>query len=99
MRPHYAYYAQHAFRFYFNQQGGEPTFLSLADELNWKACNKAASQFSDQVLSMLRQVYTLRDTIPDNVYQVAKENGINQNDLWTLMAMAEKRFAQERDLI
>ena len=100
MRPHYAYYAQHAFRHYFSiQPGEEPTFLTLADELNWKACHRAASQFSEKVLSMLCQVYTRRDTIPDNVYQVAKEQSIRQDDLWTLMAMAEKRFAQERDLI
>ena len=100
MRPHYAYYAQHAFRHYFSiQPGEEPTFLTLADELNWKACHLAASQFSENALALLNQIYTRKDTIPDNVYQVAREHGIQQNDLWTLMAMAEKRFAQERDLI
>lgn len=98
MRPHYAYFAAYAFRKYFGEPDGS-YIRTVAERQNHMSCDLVIREQNEDSVRILRQVYTLRDTLADNVYEVAKALGIKQDDIWTLIAQTEKRFAQERGLI
>lgn len=100
MSASYTYYAANAFKWYFKQENPKPEkFHSDAIRTNWETCDKVAKECDPQMLEILREVYLSADTIGDAVYETAKRRGIHQDNIWTMMAMLEKRFARERGLI
>ena len=45
------------------------------------------------------EVYRRGDTLPDNIYWVAKELKVEQDMIWTLVSKVTKKIAKERGLI
>ena len=98
MKTFYADYVNHILRFYTRHLKREK-FRSEADELNYIAAERAFSKFSETERSILIEVYSRNDTLADNIYDVAKANGINQDEIWTLVRKISNRIAKERKLI
>ena len=99
MRSHYSYYANYALRRYFANMVRVSTYRSEAEEQNWLCADRVVSDLDERSRALLKEVFEGRDTLSDLIYEVAKAHHIDQNDLWTLLASVEKRFAQERGLI
>ena len=97
MRTFYSEYVRHCMRFYSRHLN--PKFKSEADKNNWIACQCALSGFSDSDRETLLTIYRGRDTIPDNVYQISKEKGIKQDNLWKLVNDLERKVAKRRGLL
>lgn len=96
-RTYYSDYVRHCLRFYFRHL--KPKFYSEADKKNWLACENALKTFSDKERDIFLYVYGEGDTIPDNVYQIAKANNIDQNSVWKLMSGLERKVAKRRGLL
>lgn len=99
MKNSYSYYATNAFKWYFRQQPKPDSFRSEANRKNWETCEKVVGEFEPGIVETVKAVYSSADTIGDAVYAVAKEKNIHQDNIWTMLAMIEKRFARERGLI
>lgn len=103
MRPPYAEYVKSAMRFYARNRLAsipqEPKFRCDADKKNWAACEAAMKELSEQDKELALKIYSYSDTLADNVYQIAREQNVNQNHLWDLVNTVEKRFAKRRGLI
>ncbi len=95
-RAHYTEYVNHCMRFYTRH--ARPAEQS-ADALNWLSCEKALAAFSPEEQDILTFVYREKDTIPDNVFAIAKEKGIKQNRVWGMMMALELKIAKIRGLI
>lgn len=96
-RTFYSEYVNHCLRFYARHE--KPSFHSDADKNNWLACDSALKGFSDSDREMLLTIYREGDTIPDNVYQMAKTKGIKQDAIWALINSLEKKVAKRRGLL
>ncbi|MEE1070220.1 MAG: hypothetical protein U0K81_07110 [Paludibacteraceae bacterium] len=55
--------------------------------------------YSSEEREMLLQVYARRDTLEDNVYEVAKEHHVNQDVIWSLLGDLDRTVAKERGLL
>ena len=99
MSASYTYYAANAYRWYFKQQPKPERFYSEAVKKNWEVCDKVIKECDPQMLEVIREVYLSADTTGDAVYEAAKKRSIHQDNIWTMLAMVEKRFARERGLI
>lgn len=96
-RTFYSEYVNHCLRFYARHE--KPSFHSDADKKNWLACESALKGFSDNDREMLLTIYRGGDTIPDNVYQLAKSKGIKQDSIWKLIGELERKVAKRRGLL
>ena len=96
--PFYTEYVRHCLRFY-TRNPNITQFNSLVDKENWYACQRAASGYPGDVQEIILQVYTLRDTMADNVYEVAKANCIDVNIFWDIVKELERNVAKNRGLI
>lgn len=97
MRAFYSDYVNHCLRFYARHS--RPIFHSEADKKNWNACDNALKSFSDSDRDILLTIYIEGDTIPDNIYQMAKSKGIKQDTIWKLISELERKVAKRRGLI
>jgi hypothetical protein len=61
--------------------------------------NPLAFKYYDKDRVILIYVYGAYDTLPDNVYEKAKEFKINQNIIWDMMKEFERKVAKKRGLI
>ena len=102
-RPHYSEYVRHMLRFYtrsvINSSQETPFFKTDADKKNWNACYCAIKDNSERDRDILITVYSGYDTLPDEVYQLAKKLKINQNTIWDMMKEFERKVAIKRGLI
>lgn len=98
MRTFYSEYVNHCLRFY-SRYPKPNRFRSEADKKNWQACDNALKGFSDADRDMLITIYREGDTIPDNVYQMAKKLNIEQDNIWKLITELERKVAKRRGLI
>lgn len=96
-RTFYSECVSHWLRFYARYP--KPTFHSDADKKNWLACDSALKSFEESDKEMLLTIYREGDTIPDNVYQMAKSKGIKQNSIWKLIGELEWKVAKRRGLL
>lgn len=97
-RSYYSEFVQHCMRFYARHP--KPNYFQKeSDKKNWLSCRNALKDFSYHEKDLLLQVYREGDTIPDNVYQVAKRNNIKQDSLWKLIGDLEHKVAKRRGLI
>lgn len=96
-RAFYSEYVNHCLRFYARHPNSK--FKSAADKNNWAACDSAFKGFSDSEREMLLTIYREGDTIPDNVYQIAKSKGIKQDSVWKLINELERKVAKRRGLL
>lgn len=97
-RPFYSEYIRHALRFYARHLQAN-RFHSAADRDNWQACNDTLKSLSDIERDILVSVYGSFDTLPDNVYNTAKNYNVNQTMIWDLMKETEHKIAKRRGLI
>lgn len=97
MRAYYSEFAGHCIRFYVRYP--QPRFKTEADKKNWLACDNALKSFSDSDRALLLTLYRENDTMPDNVYQLAKRNDMKQESLWKLVEDLERKVAKRRGLL
>ena len=97
-RPFYSEYVRHCLRFYTRNRA-LPNFKSEADKNNWYACATVLKGYSDRDCDIIFEVYSGFDTLADNVYEVSKKYGINQNVIWDMMKDVERRIARRRGLL
>lgn len=102
-RPFYADYINHMLRFYARTvRSGDVerlTFKSEVDKLNWHAVNQVLHNLPEQDKDIIIEVFSRGDTLADNIYEVSKELGINQDVIWTLLSKVTKKIAKDRRLI
>lgn len=98
MRTFYSEYVTHCLRFY-SRYSKPNRFRTEADKKNWQACDNALKGFSDSDREMLITIYREGDTIPDNVYQMAKKLNIKQDNIWKLITELERKVAKRRGLL
>lgn len=98
MRSFYSDYVNHCLRFY-SRHPKPNHFRSEADRKNWQSCDTALKGFSDTDREMLITIYREGDTIPDNVYQMAKKLNIKQDSIWKLVNELERKVAKRRGLL
>lgn len=96
-RSFYSDYVNHCLRFYARHE--KPEFHSEADKNNWAACKEALDTFTASERTMLIEIYSNGDTIPDNVYQISKEKEIKQDTIWKLINELERKVAKRRGLL
>lgn len=97
MRAFYSEFASHCIRFYARYP--QPRFRTDVDKKNWFACDNALKSFSDADRALLIDIYRDGDTLPDNVYQMAKRKGVKQESLWKLIEELERKVAKRRGLL
>lgn len=97
MRTFYSDYVNHCLRFYARHE--KPEFHSESDKKNWISCDNALKTFNDSDREMLITIYREGDTIPDNVYQMAKAKHIKQDTIWKLITELERKVAKRRGLV
>lgn len=97
MRTFYSEYVQHCMRFY--SRHSDPEFRTEVDKLNWKACESALKSFSDKDRELLLEVYRRQNPVVDNLVNIAKAHGVDQNDMWKLITELERKVAKRRNLI
>lgn len=96
-RAFYSEYVNHCLRFYARHP--KTKFKSEADKQNWAACDNALADFTPKERDMLLTIYRDGDTIPDNVYQMAKAMGVKQDSIWKLIGELERKVAKRRGLL
>ena len=97
-RPYYADFVQHCMHFYARYTQ-KPTFKTDADKNNWTACDLSLKGYSDTDRAILLDVYGSYDTIGDAVYEAAKKHNIDQNIIWDMMKVFERKVAKKRGLM
>ena len=97
-RHFYSEYVRHCMR-YYARNTNKPRFNTEVDKNNWYACHRAIAPYSDKYKDILLRVYSLYDTLVDNVYEVAKAYDIDQNIIWDLLKDFERSVAKRRGLI
>lgn len=98
MKTFYADYVNHILRFYTRHEK-QGKFKSEADKLNYVAAERVFARLDEKEQLILIDVYHRNDTMADNVYEVAKARGINQDEIWILIGLVSNRIARERKLI
>lgn len=98
MRPFYSEYVRHCMR-YYARNTIKPRFNTDVDENNWYACHRALERYSERDKDILIGIFTLRDTLADNVYCLAKANDLDQNIVWDMVKDLERRIARKRGLL
>lgn len=97
MKAFYSEYVRHCMKFYTRHP--RPDFKNEIDRLNWQACDCALESYPAAQRRIFSAVYSSDDTMPDNVYQAAKELGVDQSAIWKLIKDLEHRIAKRRMLI
>ena len=97
MKSFYSDYAEHCMRFYSRYP--HPKFRNFVDKQNWNACDYAIKLFTNDEQIILMRVYSEGDTIPDNVYHIAKEKDMQQDRIWNLVNELERKVAKRRGLL
>ena len=99
MRGHfYTEYVRHCAR-YYARNTQKPRFNTEVDKNNWYACHRAIEGYSDRDRDILLLVFSMHDTLADNVYEVAKTYKIDQNIIWDILKEFERSVARKRGLI
>lgn len=94
----YSNFVRHCMRFYARHP--KPNyFRTEADKKNWKSCDNALKSFTDEDREILLTIYREGDTLSDNIYQFARQEGISQDPLWKLVNDLERKVAKRRGLL
>jgi DNA-directed RNA polymerase specialized sigma subunit len=75
------------------------SFKKSTDMKNWFAVKTVLDKLPEKDKNIIMEVYRRGDTLPDNIYWVAKELKVEQDMIWTLVSKVTKRIAKERGLI
>lgn len=97
---YYSSYVNHMLRFYARYRDKNlECFKKSTDVKNWLAVKTVLDKLSEKDKNVIIEVYRRRDTLADNIYEVSKEFGIDQDVIWTMLNKVTKKIAQERGLI
>ena len=96
-KPFYSDYVTHMLRYYTRHD--KKYSDNEISKLNWCACDSVLKTLPTKDRSILMEVYWEKDTLADNIYQVSRQNGIPQNNIWTLVRSVEAKIAKARGLI
>lgn len=97
-KPYYSEYVRHCMRFYARNTE-KPRFNTKVDENNWYACHRAIDPYSERDKGIIIRVYSMYDTIADNVYEVSNLLHIDQDIIWDLLKDFERAVAKKRGLL
>jgi len=75
------------------------SFKKSTDMKNWLAVKTVLDKLPEKDKNVIIEVYRRRDTLADNIYEVSKELGIDQDVIWIMLNKVTKKIAQERELI
>ena len=75
------------------------SFKKSTDVKNWLAVKTVLDKLPERDRNVIIEVYRRRDTLADNIYEVSKEFGIDQDVIWSMLNKITKKIAQERELI
>lgn len=75
------------------------SFKKSTDMKNWFAVKTVLDKLPEKDKNIIIEVYRRRDTLADNIYEVSKELGIDQDVIWTMLNKVTKKIAQVRELI
>ena len=98
-RPFYSEYVKHAMRFYSRNYIDQPKFKTIADKQNWLSCHSIIKDLSSKDRQILITVYSGYDTLPDEVYNASVKYNVDQNYIWDMMKVVERKIARRRELI
>ena len=103
MKPYYSEYVRHCLRYYIKTwdeaPGCLPAFKSDADKANWSACYYVLRDYSQSNFDTVAEIYRPGDTISDKIYQMAKDRGVHQDTIWSLVNTTERKIAKKRGLL
>jgi hypothetical protein len=103
MKPYYSEYVAHCLRYYIKTldegKGGHPIFNSDADRENWSACYSVLKHYSLENMDIISEIYRPGDTIADKIYLLAKAKNLNQDRIWNLVNITERKIAKKRGLL
>ena len=101
LKRYYADYVRHCLRFYVTTMdiGTAPRFNTDVDKNNWSACNAVVKKLDDKTASIVYEIYSPGDTIPDKIYQLAKELKVDQDSIWNIINTLERNVAKKRGLL
>ncbi len=102
-KPFYADYVNRMLRFYARKiHSGEVPWMKMkntVDKENWKCVVRVLDKLPERDKDVIIEVYRRGNTLPDNIYWVAKELKVEQDMIWTLVSKVTKKIAKERGLI
>lgn len=96
-KPYYSDYVTHMLRYYARHD--KKYSDNKISKLNWIVCDTVLETLSTKDRSILMEVYWEKDTLADNIYQVSRQSGLPQNNIWTLVRSVEAKIAKVRGLI
>lgn len=97
-KHYYSEYVRHCMRFY-SRNINNPRFNTDVDKNNWYACHRAIERFSERDKDVLLRVYSLRDTMADNIFETAKLYNMDQTVIWDMVKDFERSVAKKRGLL
>ena len=94
-------YVNHMLRFFarYHDQKNNFKFKKNIDYKNWCIVQSVLNSLPEKDRNVIIEVYRRGDTLADNVYEVSKELGINQDVIWTILNKVTRKIAKERELI
>lgn len=60
----------------------------------WNAADAALNALGDRDREAMVSIYTAEATLPDAILRVAKDNGVAENHLWSVVNRIEKTVAR-----
>lgn len=96
-KPFYSDYITHMLRYYARHD--KKYSDNEISKLNWRTCDTVLKTLPSKDRSILMEVYWEKNTLADNIYQVSRQNGLPQNNIWTLVRSVESKIAKARGLI
>lgn len=97
---YYSQYVNHMLRFYARYcDKNLENFKKPVNAKNWQAVKTVLDKLPENDRNVIIEVYRRRDTLADNIYEVSKELGIDQDVIWIMLNKVTKKIAQERELI
>lgn len=99
VRPFYTYYVAHVLKQYYT--GKAPKNPTKAYTLNRNAVDKVIKRLPGKQQEILKDIYTQNDrhSMADKVYFTAERFHEDARAIWDIISYAERRIAQERELI
>ena len=86
-------------RFYSRNCIEQPKFKTTADKENWLSCHSIIKDLPTKDRQLLIAVYSGYDTLPDEVYNASLKYNVDQNYIWDMMKVVERKIARKRELI
>lgn len=96
-KSYYTDYVRHCLR-YYTRNDFEPN-ASKAEKINWICCDDVFKELGPKEREILKHIYREKDTMADNVFNICKTLGLEQNQIWASIRDLERLVAESRTLI